>query len=44
MRRALFKTGELPARAAIERRGTRWAPYRTVASRYLWRAAELAGK
>ena len=40
----VFKTAELPARAAIERRGTRWAPYRTVASWYLWRAAELAGK
>jgi methylated-DNA-[protein]-cysteine S-methyltransferase len=40
----VFKTARLPAREAIERRGVRWAPYRTVASWYLWRAAELAGK
>ena len=26
----------------FERRGARWKPYRTVASWYLWRAAELA--
>jgi len=40
---AVFGTGELPARPAIEHRGLRWAPYRTVASWYLWRAAERAG-
>ncbi|MCC7412020.1 MAG: cysteine methyltransferase, partial [Gammaproteobacteria bacterium] len=33
---------ELPTRKQIERHGARWAPYRTVASWYLWRAAELA--
>jgi methylated-DNA-[protein]-cysteine S-methyltransferase len=33
----VFKTAGLPGRQAIERRGTRWAPYRTVASWYLWR-------
>ena len=33
---------ELPTRAALERRGTRWEPFRTVASWYLWRAAEAA--
>ncbi len=33
---------ELPARADLERRGVRWRPYRTVASWYLWRAAERA--
>jgi 3-methyladenine DNA glycosylase/8-oxoguanine DNA glycosylase len=31
---------ELPSRADLERRGERWRPYRTVASWYLWRAAE----
>ena len=31
---------ELPDRQALERRGTRWKPYRTVASWYLWRAAD----
>jgi methylated-DNA-[protein]-cysteine S-methyltransferase len=30
----------LPTREALERRGMRWKPYRTVASWYLWRAAE----
>ena len=29
---------QLPTRAQLERRGARWAPYRTVASWYLWRA------
>jgi 3-methyladenine DNA glycosylase/8-oxoguanine DNA glycosylase len=31
---------ELPDRVALERRGARWKPYRTVASWYLWRAVE----
>lgn len=31
----------LPDRVAVARRGARWRPYRTVASWYLWRAAEL---
>jgi methylated-DNA-[protein]-cysteine S-methyltransferase len=37
-----FKKRALPAREAIQRRGERWKPYRTVASWYLWRAAERA--
>jgi methylated-DNA-[protein]-cysteine S-methyltransferase len=37
-----FKKRALPAREAIQRRGERWRPYRTVASWYLWRAAERA--
>ena len=37
-----FRTRALPARADLEKRGTRWKPYRTVASWYLWRAAERA--
>jgi 3-methyladenine DNA glycosylase/8-oxoguanine DNA glycosylase len=33
---------ELPAPRALAERGRRWAPYRTVASWYLWRALEVA--
>jgi O-6-methylguanine DNA methyltransferase len=33
--------GELPLPAEIAERGERWRPYRTVASWYLWRAAEM---
>jgi methylated-DNA-[protein]-cysteine S-methyltransferase len=40
---ATFRTRALPDRTAIERRGARWRPFRTVASWYLWRAAERAG-
>lgn len=36
-----LKRGELPSPAQVARRGRRWKPYRTVASWYLWRAAEL---
>ena len=32
----------LPTKAEMEKRGARWSPYRTVASWYLWRAAERA--
>jgi methylated-DNA-[protein]-cysteine S-methyltransferase len=39
-----FKKRELPSRQQMERRGARWKPYRTVASWYLWRAAERAKK
>ena len=31
----------LPERRALEQRGARWKPYRTVASWYLWRALDL---
>jgi methylated-DNA-[protein]-cysteine S-methyltransferase len=37
-----FRKRELPTRRELERRGERWKPYRTVASWYLWRAAERA--
>lgn len=37
----LMRRRELPDREAVARRGARWAPYRTVASWYLWRAVEL---
>lgn len=39
-----FKKRELPSRQDLERRGARWKPYRTVASWYLWRAAERAAR
>jgi 3-methyladenine DNA glycosylase/8-oxoguanine DNA glycosylase len=39
-----FRKRELPARKDIEKRGVRWKPYRSVASWYLWRAAESAKK
>ena len=37
---AAFRKRDLPAPAELERRGQRWRPYRSVASWYLWRAAE----
>ena len=37
-----FRKRELPSRQELEKRGARWKPYRTVASWYLWRAAEPA--
>jgi 3-methyladenine DNA glycosylase/8-oxoguanine DNA glycosylase len=41
---AAFRKRELPARRDLEKYGARWKPYRTVASWYLWRAAERAKK
>ncbi len=35
-----FRTRELPTKKQMLRRGERWWPYRSVASWYLWRAAE----
>ena len=35
-----FRKRALPSRDELERRGARWAPYRTFASWYLWRAAD----
>jgi 3-methyladenine DNA glycosylase/8-oxoguanine DNA glycosylase len=35
---------ELPARKQLEKHAERWRPYRTAASWYLWRAADLAKK
>jgi len=40
----VFRKRELPSPKDVARRGERWAPYRTVASWYLWRAAERAKK
>lgn len=36
-----FKRASKEGPSALARRGQRWVPYRTVASWYLWRAAEL---
>jgi methylated-DNA-[protein]-cysteine S-methyltransferase len=41
---ATFRKRDLPSPKDITRRGERWRPYRTVASWYLWRAAERAQK
>ncbi|MHB1536058.1 MAG: methylated-DNA--[protein]-cysteine S-methyltransferase [Acidimicrobiales bacterium] len=37
-----FNGGRMPDAGQVEQRGERWRPYRTVASWYLWRAAESA--
>jgi len=39
-----FKKRTLPAPKDVLKRGHAWRPYRTVASWYLWRAAEMAVK
>jgi O-6-methylguanine DNA methyltransferase len=39
-----FGRRALPSPRALEKHGRRWAPYRTVASWYLWRAAERAAR
>jgi O-6-methylguanine DNA methyltransferase len=38
----VFHRKELPAPAELARHGERWRPYRSVASWYLWRAADRA--
>ena len=37
----VFTRGVLPAPKAVEARGERWRPYRSIASWYLWRVLEL---
>jgi methylated-DNA-[protein]-cysteine S-methyltransferase len=37
-----FGRRDMPSRDDVAKRGARWKPYRTVASWYLWRAAERA--
>lgn len=39
---ASFRKTNKPVTKAIEHRGKRWFPYRSVASWYLWRAAEFS--
>src|SRR5262249_56831672 len=36
----VFRRKGLPTRVDLEKRGSRWRPYRTVACWYLWRAVE----
>ena len=38
----LFRKRKMPAPKELLKPGARWKPYRTVASWYLWRAADLA--
>jgi methylated-DNA-[protein]-cysteine S-methyltransferase len=40
--RRAFRLPELPEKGTVAARAERWRPYRTVASWYLWRAAEDA--
>lgn len=39
---ALYRKSALPTPAELLRHGERWRPYRSIASWYLWRAAEAA--
>jgi len=39
---AFKRGGAMPTKDDMEKRGKRWMPYRTVASWYLWRAADIA--
>ena len=38
------KNGRMPPPSALEKHGRKWAPYRTVASWYLWRALDTVGQ
>src|SRR6185503_4360852 len=39
---AFKKNRGTPTKEEMEKRGRRWQPYRSVASWYLWRAADIA--
>ncbi|HEY7689779.1 MAG TPA: methylated-DNA--[protein]-cysteine S-methyltransferase, partial [Dongiaceae bacterium] len=39
-----FRKRKFPTQQIVAKHGERWRPYRTVASWYLWRAAERAGR
>ena len=39
---AIDKLDEMPAPKVLQARGEKWGPYRTYASLYLWRIADLA--
>ena len=41
---AAFRKRKFPAPKDLAKPGAKWKPYRTVASWYLWRAADLAKK
>jgi len=38
-----YRKRKLPEPDQLDRFGTRWAPYRTTAARYLWHAADSLG-
>lgn len=38
------KSGKLPPPSVLEKHGRKWAPYRTVASWYLWRRLDTVGQ
>jgi O-6-methylguanine DNA methyltransferase len=40
---AAFRKRELPSKQELAKRGEKWTPYRSVASWYLWRAADQNG-
>ena len=40
----IYRKRKLPAPKALEKFGERWAPYRTTAAWYLWRAADFLKK
>ncbi|MFB2918429.1 DNA-3-methyladenine glycosylase family protein [Aerosakkonema funiforme] len=39
--RRIYNLSELPDKKTVDRVGQRWKPYRTIASWYLWRSADL---
>jgi DNA-3-methyladenine glycosylase II len=39
-----LEAADLPKAEVLLRRGKRWAPYRSIASWYLWRACDLQKK
>ena len=39
----IYRKKDLPDRTELERAGEKWDPFRTAASWYLWRAAEVSG-
>lgn len=41
---AAYRRRELPSRQQLEKHGEKWAPWRTAASWYLWRAADSAAR
>ncbi len=40
----VYRKREMPTRRELQAHGERWRPWRSIASWYLWRAADLAGK
>ena len=40
----ILRKRDMPTRDDLAKRGERWKPFRSVASWYLWRAAELPAR